>query len=210
MGEIRISALAKQLNVDSQEILNAINRLGIEGKGSPLAGLTVEEVELIKHWLDDPDIQRWQEKWQRYQAFCRTIKEQRKRMEEEQKKEDERIGIEDEKQRYEEWLKHIEEGQQREYAAWLKNGEYDEEWLKSEECQKAQYDIWKQYKEWKRHKEVAAQKAAEWNASKCCGQAVSRINMDHPKQTSGQPLKTLCLIKSFALILVETMTFCPN
>jgi translation initiation factor IF-2 len=49
---IRIYALSKQLNVDSKEILDAIKHLGIEGKGSSLAGLTEEEVEQIKDKLN--------------------------------------------------------------------------------------------------------------------------------------------------------------
>jgi len=48
---IRIYALSKQLNVDSKEILDAIKQLGIEGKGSSLAGLTEEEVEQVKNRL---------------------------------------------------------------------------------------------------------------------------------------------------------------
>ena len=49
---IRIYALSKQLNVDSKEILEAIKQLGIEGKGSSLAGLTDEEVDLVKNKLN--------------------------------------------------------------------------------------------------------------------------------------------------------------
>ena len=49
---IRIYALSKQLNVDSKEILDAIKQLGIEGKGSSLAGLTEEEVVLVKEKLN--------------------------------------------------------------------------------------------------------------------------------------------------------------
>ena len=49
---IRIYALSKQLNVDSKEILDAIKQLGIEGKGSSLAGLTDEEVVLIRKKLN--------------------------------------------------------------------------------------------------------------------------------------------------------------
>jgi len=48
---IRIYALSKQLNVDSKEILDAIKQLGIEGKGSSLAGLTEEEVDQVKNKL---------------------------------------------------------------------------------------------------------------------------------------------------------------
>jgi len=49
---IRIYALSKQLNVDSKEILEAIKQLGIEGKGSSLAGLTEEEVDQVKTKLN--------------------------------------------------------------------------------------------------------------------------------------------------------------
>ena len=49
---IRIYALSKQLNVDSKEILDAVKQLGIEGKGSSLAGLTEEEVEQVKKRLN--------------------------------------------------------------------------------------------------------------------------------------------------------------
>ena len=59
-GVIRIYALSKQLNVDSKTILDAIKQLGIWDKGSSLAGLTEEEVELIMDWLNNPDIQEWQ------------------------------------------------------------------------------------------------------------------------------------------------------
>ena len=49
---IRIYALSKQLNIDSKEILDAIKQLGIEGKGSSLAGLTEEEVVLVRERLN--------------------------------------------------------------------------------------------------------------------------------------------------------------
>ena len=49
---IRIYALSKQLNVDSKEILDAIKQLGIEGKGSSLAGLTEEEAAQVKDKLN--------------------------------------------------------------------------------------------------------------------------------------------------------------
>ena len=49
---IRIYALSKQLNIDSKEILDAIKQLGIEGKGSSLAGLTEEEVVLVRKRLN--------------------------------------------------------------------------------------------------------------------------------------------------------------
>ncbi|MCL2711124.1 MAG: translation initiation factor IF-2, partial [Planctomycetaceae bacterium] len=55
---IRIYALSKQLNVDSKEILDAIKQLGIEGKGSSLAGLTEEEVVLIKDRLNTQKVSR--------------------------------------------------------------------------------------------------------------------------------------------------------
>ena len=49
---IRIYALSKQINVDSKEILDAIRQLGIGDKGSSLAGLTDEEVVLVKDRLN--------------------------------------------------------------------------------------------------------------------------------------------------------------
>ena len=52
-GMIRIYTLSKQLNVDSQEILNATKQLGIKGKGTSLASLTDEETALVKNWLFD-------------------------------------------------------------------------------------------------------------------------------------------------------------
>lgn len=48
---IRIYALSKVWNVDSQLILDAVKSLGIEGKGSSLAGLTEEEVIQTKKVL---------------------------------------------------------------------------------------------------------------------------------------------------------------
>jgi len=50
---IRIYALSKQLEIDSQEILDAIEELGIEGKRSSLAALTEEEVERVRKILSD-------------------------------------------------------------------------------------------------------------------------------------------------------------
>jgi len=44
---IRIYALSARLNIDAKEILNALKKLGIEGKGSSLASLTDEEIDLI-------------------------------------------------------------------------------------------------------------------------------------------------------------------
>jgi len=50
---IRIYALSKQLKIDSREILDAIEELGIEGKGSSLAALTEEEVKRVRKILSD-------------------------------------------------------------------------------------------------------------------------------------------------------------
>ena len=41
---IRIYDLAKRLNIDSKEILNAVKQIGIEGIGSSLSALTEEEI----------------------------------------------------------------------------------------------------------------------------------------------------------------------
>jgi len=48
---IRIYALSKEFNVDSKEILDAIRQLGIKDKGSSLATLTDEEVDIVQKHL---------------------------------------------------------------------------------------------------------------------------------------------------------------
>jgi hypothetical protein len=51
---IRVYVLSKLLKIDSQEILEAIEELGIEGKMSQLAALTEEEVERVCKILPKP------------------------------------------------------------------------------------------------------------------------------------------------------------
>ena len=48
---IRIYALAKELDIDSKELVEVCNKAGITGKGSALASLTDDEVEKIKSHL---------------------------------------------------------------------------------------------------------------------------------------------------------------
>ena len=48
---IRIYALAKELNVDSKNLVDTCNKAGITGKGSALASLTDEEVTKVKDFL---------------------------------------------------------------------------------------------------------------------------------------------------------------
>ncbi len=45
---VRIYSLAKDLNLDSKELVDICNRIGIPGKGSALASLEDEEVARIK------------------------------------------------------------------------------------------------------------------------------------------------------------------
>ncbi len=44
---IRIYALAKELDIDSKELVEICNRAGVTGKGSALASLSDEEVALL-------------------------------------------------------------------------------------------------------------------------------------------------------------------
>jgi hypothetical protein len=67
---IRIYALSKQMNIDSKEILDTIKQQGIEDKGSPVATLTNEEIELVKRRLIDsgcidPKYETWQPKYEK-------------------------------------------------------------------------------------------------------------------------------------------------
>jgi len=48
---IRIYALAKELNIDSKELVDVCTRAGVTGKGSALANLTDEEVDKVKTQL---------------------------------------------------------------------------------------------------------------------------------------------------------------
>ena len=47
----RIYALAKELNLESKELVEICPRAGVDGKSSALASLTEEEVEQIKSYL---------------------------------------------------------------------------------------------------------------------------------------------------------------
>jgi translation initiation factor IF-2 len=49
----RIYALAKELKVESKELVEVCIKAGIRGKGSALANLTEEEVEKVKQFLKD-------------------------------------------------------------------------------------------------------------------------------------------------------------
>ena len=48
---VRIYALAKELKVDSKELVDICTKAGVPGKGSALASLTEEEVEKVKQFL---------------------------------------------------------------------------------------------------------------------------------------------------------------
>src|SRR5213076_1816833 len=49
---IRIYALAKDLKIDSKELVEFCNKAGIPGKGSALASLEDDEVSKLKTWMD--------------------------------------------------------------------------------------------------------------------------------------------------------------
>jgi translation initiation factor IF-2 len=51
---IRIYALAKELKVDSKELVEICNKAGITGKGSALASLNDDEVEKVKAYMKGP------------------------------------------------------------------------------------------------------------------------------------------------------------
>ena len=51
---IRIYALAKDLDIDSKDLVDACTKAGISGKGSALASLDDEEVVKVKTFLDGP------------------------------------------------------------------------------------------------------------------------------------------------------------
>ncbi len=51
---IRIYALAKDLGIDSKELVEVCNRAGIPGKGSALASLDDDEVAKVKSFLQGP------------------------------------------------------------------------------------------------------------------------------------------------------------
>ena len=48
----RIYSLAKELNIDSKELVELCPKAGIQGKGSALASLTDEEVTKLRAYLD--------------------------------------------------------------------------------------------------------------------------------------------------------------
>ena len=49
---IRIYALAKDLKIDSKELVEFCNKAGIPGKGSALASLEDDEIAKLKSWMD--------------------------------------------------------------------------------------------------------------------------------------------------------------
>ena len=51
---IRIYALAKQLKKESKELVEICKKLGLDGKGSPLASLTDEEIKIVVDYFEKP------------------------------------------------------------------------------------------------------------------------------------------------------------
>ena len=51
MAVIRIYALAKELKLDSKDLVDICTKAGVPGKGSALASLTEEEAEKVKQFL---------------------------------------------------------------------------------------------------------------------------------------------------------------
>jgi len=49
---IRIYALAKDLKIDSKELVEFCNKAGITGKGSALASLEDDEIAKLKTWME--------------------------------------------------------------------------------------------------------------------------------------------------------------
>ena len=49
---IRIYALAKDLKIDSKELVEFCTKAGIPGKGSALASLEDDEVVKLKAWME--------------------------------------------------------------------------------------------------------------------------------------------------------------
>ena len=47
----RIYALAKELNLDSKDLVDLVKKVGITGKGSALASLTDEETQRVRDHL---------------------------------------------------------------------------------------------------------------------------------------------------------------
>ncbi|MBQ7029283.1 MAG: translation initiation factor IF-2 N-terminal domain-containing protein, partial [Thermoguttaceae bacterium] len=52
---IRIYALAKQLKKESRELVEICKKLGLDGKGSPLASLTDEETKVVVDYFEKSD-----------------------------------------------------------------------------------------------------------------------------------------------------------
>src|SRR5687768_12973096 len=48
---VRIYSLAKELKLDSKELVDICTKAGVPGKGSALASLTEDEVEKVKQFL---------------------------------------------------------------------------------------------------------------------------------------------------------------
>lgn len=48
---VRIYALAKELKLDSKELVDICTKAGVPGKGSALASLTEDEAEKVKQFL---------------------------------------------------------------------------------------------------------------------------------------------------------------
>ena len=55
---IRIYALAKDLKIDSKELVEFCNKAGIPGKGSALASLEDDEVAKLKTWMEASSTKR--------------------------------------------------------------------------------------------------------------------------------------------------------
>ena len=55
---IRIYALAKDLKIDSKELVEFCNKAGIPGKGSALASLEDDEIAKLKTWMEASSTKR--------------------------------------------------------------------------------------------------------------------------------------------------------
>src|SRR5947209_575255 len=55
---IRIYALAKDLKIDSKELVEFCNKAGIPGKGSALASLEDDEIAKLKTWMEASTVKR--------------------------------------------------------------------------------------------------------------------------------------------------------
>ena len=54
----RIYALAKELNIDSKDLVDLVKKVGITGKGSALASLTDEEAQKVRDHLSSAEAPR--------------------------------------------------------------------------------------------------------------------------------------------------------